>query len=161
LGNGIAMLSRLVLFRYVQGVKGVAVHMTQPLYAGPTLTMLEPQFFLQNLPSIVTGHVLRPQPGMRVLDMCAAPGGKTSHLADLVGPAGCVIALERSGKRVSGRCISHSPPPPPPFPGPGPTVGSLYCQMRARRHCASSPRRCCQMPQARQTHRLCPGRSQL
>lgn len=30
--------------------------------------------FLQNLPSVVVGHVLDPQPGEIVLDMCAAPG---------------------------------------------------------------------------------------
>jgi 16S rRNA (cytosine967-C5)-methyltransferase len=33
-------------------------------------------------------------PGDRVLDLCAGPGGKTSHLAQLVGPEGTVTAVE-------------------------------------------------------------------
>ena len=38
----------------------------------------------QNLPSIIASRVLSPQPGDVVLDMCAAPGGKTSHIAMLM-----------------------------------------------------------------------------
>lgn len=101
LGNGRALISRHTLFRYQHGTKGVAVQMSEPIFYGPGLANLEPDFYLQNLPSALASHALQPQVGMRVLDMCAAPGGKTTHLADLVGPNGCVVALERSPKRVS------------------------------------------------------------
>ena len=40
--------------------------------------------FLQNLPSIIAAHVLDPQQGERILDMCAAPGGKTTAIASLM-----------------------------------------------------------------------------
>ncbi len=43
-------------------------------------------------------------PGATVLDACAAPGGKTAHLAELAGPAGRVVALDlhpAGGRRVA------------------------------------------------------------
>lgn len=54
---------------------GVAIQMSEALYAAPSLNAeLTDAIFLQNLPSIVASHVLNPQPGEAVLDMCAAPG---------------------------------------------------------------------------------------
>lgn len=44
--------------------------------------------------------LLNPQPGERILDACAAPGGKTTHLAQLMGNHGCVIALDRQQERL-------------------------------------------------------------
>jgi 16S rRNA (cytosine967-C5)-methyltransferase len=37
---------------------------------------------------------------MRVLDLCAAPGGKATHLAALVGDGGEVVAVERNPRRA-------------------------------------------------------------
>ena len=54
---------------------GVAVCMTSPLFSCPSLSGVLPHLlFLQNLPSVVAGHVLDPQPSEMILDMCAAPG---------------------------------------------------------------------------------------
>ena len=39
------------------------------------------EIYLQNLPSILAVDLLNPEPGERILDMCAAPGGKTLHIA--------------------------------------------------------------------------------
>jgi 16S rRNA (cytosine967-C5)-methyltransferase len=44
--------------------------------------------------SAVVARVLAPQPGERVLDLCAAPGAKTTHLAALMGGEGELIAVE-------------------------------------------------------------------
>lgn len=45
-------------------------------------------------------QALDPQPGSRVVDMCAAPGGKATALAQLMGDSGTVVALERSANKV-------------------------------------------------------------
>ncbi len=44
--------------------------------------------------SAVVARVLGPQAGERVLDLCAAPGGKTTHLAALMGGEGEIVAVE-------------------------------------------------------------------
>lgn len=41
-----------------------------------------------------------PQPGERILDMCAAPGGKTTAIALLMKDQGEIIALDRSHNKV-------------------------------------------------------------
>lgn len=54
--------------------------MTEPLYTSPKLDDFLPSLvFPQNLPSCLCAHVLDPQPGEVVLDMCAAPGRYSSY----------------------------------------------------------------------------------
>jgi len=44
--------------------------------------------------------LLAARPGMRILDACAAPGGKSTHLAELIGDQGEVWAVDRSEARL-------------------------------------------------------------
>lgn len=46
------------------------------------------------------GHVLNPQPGAVVVDVCAAPGGKTTHLAELMLGQGELWACDRTPSRL-------------------------------------------------------------
>ncbi len=51
--------------------------------------------------STAVAAALDPQPGERILDLAAAPGGKTLHLWDLVGGDGAVVAMDRNPGRVA------------------------------------------------------------
>lgn len=89
-------MDRSNIFCSDEPVKGVGIRMVEPLYQSPSFDGVLPSLaFLQNLPSVVVGHVLGPRPGERILDMCAAPGGKTCHIAALMGGQGEVVALDK------------------------------------------------------------------
>jgi 16S rRNA (cytosine967-C5)-methyltransferase len=51
-------------------------------------------YFVQDEASQMISHLLAPRPGERVLDACAAPGGKITHLAQLMEGRGEMIALD-------------------------------------------------------------------
>ncbi|KAG2241194.1 hypothetical protein Bca52824_096824 [Brassica carinata] len=95
---GTAMLSRAGMFRVSHGV---AVDLNNRVFRLPSFhNVLEGEIFLQNLPSIVAAHALDPQRGERVLDMCAAPGGKTTAIAILMNDEGEIVAADRSHNKV-------------------------------------------------------------
>ncbi len=55
---------------------------------------------LQSVSSVLAGLALDPRPGERILDLCAAPGGKSALLADLVDGDLDLVANDRSRPRV-------------------------------------------------------------
>lgn len=52
------------------------------------------QFTIQDESSMMPAHALQLEKGMTVLDMCAAPGGKTTHIAQLLDNTGHITALD-------------------------------------------------------------------
>lgn len=61
---------------------------------------LDGRFTVQDEASQLVVALLDPQPGERVLDACAAPGTKTTAVAERVGDAGEVCALDRNARRL-------------------------------------------------------------
>ena len=57
-------------------------------------------FHVQDLSAQLAVEALAPAPGMRALDACAAPGGKTIGLLSAVGDTGEVLALDVDAKRL-------------------------------------------------------------
>jgi 16S rRNA (cytosine967-C5)-methyltransferase len=62
---------------------------------------LDGRFSVQDEASQLVVALLDPQPGERILDVCAAPGGKTSAIAERVGPGGDVLAIDRHPRRLA------------------------------------------------------------
>jgi 16S rRNA (cytosine967-C5)-methyltransferase len=57
-------------------------------------------FVAQSRAAMLVARALAPRAGERVLDLCAAPGGKTTHLAALMEGDGEVVAVERNRSRA-------------------------------------------------------------
>jgi len=60
----------------------------------------EGQFVVQDEASQLAGILLDPQPGERVLDTCAAPGGKATHIAQLMDNRGELLAMDISKSKL-------------------------------------------------------------
>ncbi len=57
-------------------------------------------FCVQDESAMQVASALAPKPGWRVLDLCSAPGGKTTHLAELMGDQGRIIACDIDESRL-------------------------------------------------------------
>ncbi|UCD72251.1 MAG: 16S rRNA (cytosine(967)-C(5))-methyltransferase RsmB [Syntrophobacterales bacterium] len=79
--------------------EGILIDPPVPLSRIPRFR--EGWFQVQDESSQLIGHIVDPQPGERVLDACAAPGGKTTHLAQLMGNRGRIYAADISVRRLS------------------------------------------------------------
>jgi 16S rRNA (cytosine967-C5)-methyltransferase len=90
--------------------EGVAVHQSplipEALRVAPHMSITglpsfrDGCFAVQDESSMLAALVLRPQPGSVVLDACAGPGGKTSHLAQLMGNNGRLLAFDIHPQRL-------------------------------------------------------------
>jgi len=86
-------------------------------------------YYVQEATQTLPVLALDPQPGERVLDLCAAPGGKATQIAQLMGDQGLVVANDPSPKRLRAllanlyrlgvRCAVVTQCPGEGFPGEG------------------------------------------
>jgi 16S rRNA (cytosine967-C5)-methyltransferase len=55
---------------------------------------------VQDSSAQLVSHLLDPQPGEIIIDACAAPGGKTTHIAELMGDRGTIWGCDRTPSRL-------------------------------------------------------------
>lgn len=94
--------------------EGLKLKSPVPLYQ--LKAFQEGLFIVQDESSMLVGHVVHPSPGQKVLDACAAPGGKTTHLAQLMNDQGSIIAcdihkhrlglIKENAQRLGIKCIA-------------------------------------------------------
>ena len=58
-------------------------------------------FYVQDLGSILVSSFLNPRKDSSVLDLCAAPGGKTTHLSELMDNTGEILACDKSKVKIN------------------------------------------------------------
>ncbi len=91
-----------------QGVEAVETGMSDTgleITSPPAIRTLEAYqqglFIVQDQAAQLVSRMLSPNPGETVLDACAAPGGKATHLAELMQNRGAIVALENDAIRMS------------------------------------------------------------
>ncbi|ADG81045.1 RsmF rRNA methyltransferase first C-terminal domain-containing protein [Thermincola potens] len=57
-------------------------------------------YYIQEPSAMAVVEILQPQPGERILDLCAAPGGKSTHIYSYLGHTGLLVANEINANRV-------------------------------------------------------------
>ena len=82
--------------------KGLAVKVTDPIYKAPRVRELpgfkEGLIYGQSITSMYVARAANLRPGETLIDMTAAPGGKVSHAAQLMGRRSTIIAVDRASK---------------------------------------------------------------
>jgi 16S rRNA (cytosine967-C5)-methyltransferase len=84
--------------------KGLAIQVQHRRFAAPQVREL-PEFsegllYPQSLAAMATTHALDPQEGETIIDMTCAPGGKLSHISQLIHDSGKVLGFDRNTEKV-------------------------------------------------------------
>jgi tRNA (cytosine40_48-C5)-methyltransferase len=79
-----------------------------PFATGATTEYLLGQYYIQDLSSCIAVEALDIAPGQVVLDVAAAPGGKTTFMAQRMDNSGIIIALESNAARARSMLFNLS-----------------------------------------------------
>lgn len=99
-GTAILNANDILTFR-----KGLAVQANHRRFIAPQVREL-PEFsqgllYPQSLAAMVTAHVLDPQEGETIVDMNCAPGGKLSHIGQLMKNSGRILGFDRNAEKIT------------------------------------------------------------
>jgi len=101
LASGIARMNetQILTFR-----KGLAIEVRESKYRVPsfreTREFEEGLIYPQSLPAILTSRVLDPKPTDVVLDLTCSPGGKLTHISQLMNNQGRLLAVDRNRPKI-------------------------------------------------------------
>ncbi len=98
-GKALMSANDILTFR-----KGLAVQLSYRRFKAPQIREF-PEFsngliYSQSLAAMVTAHVLDPQEGEVIVDMNCAPGGKLSHLSQLMHNSGKLMGFDRNAEKI-------------------------------------------------------------
>ena len=68
--------------------------------SSPTDALNRGDCYVQDPSSAIACELLDPKTGEKILDACAAPGGKTSYIVELMNNSGLIVACDREAKRL-------------------------------------------------------------
>ncbi len=69
--------------------------------AGALIEHMLGMYYVQAVPSMAVTRALDPRPGETVMDLAASPGGKTTHIAQLMNNTGMLICVEQDRLRIT------------------------------------------------------------
>lgn len=87
-------------FEPLPGVEACFRVTERPRLISNTVEHWQGLYYIQQASTVLAAPLLGPKPGERVLDLCSAPGGKTTHLSDLMQGDGTVVACEVNENRI-------------------------------------------------------------
>jgi 16S rRNA C967 or C1407 C5-methylase (RsmB/RsmF family) len=101
LASGIARMNetQILTFR-----KGLAIEVTEAKYKVPSFRETQEYqdglIYPQSLPAILTSIILDPKPSETVLDMTCSPGGKLTHMSQLMNNQGRLLGVDRNRQKI-------------------------------------------------------------
>lgn len=96
----LALLSAQEIEVEAHPLSPVGIELKQNVDISQLPTYEQGGFSVQDVAAQQAALLLNPQPGMRILDACAAPGGKTTHLLEHADNQAWLLALEKDPARI-------------------------------------------------------------
>ncbi|PIU62549.1 SAM-dependent tRNA/rRNA cytosine-C5 methylase [archaeon CG07_land_8_20_14_0_80_38_8] len=94
------------IFKKIEGLNYGFRVVNEPFSISSTEEYLLGYFYLQDKSSMLCVEELNPKSSELVLDCCSAPGGKTSHIAQLMNNEGVIIALDDKSERLKSQLFN-------------------------------------------------------